>query len=95
MPDQLSHNVKRMRSRQMHALAQAGRRQILARAVGQVFEVLIEGRSGGDAGWSGYTPNYLRVAIEGDTLADLDNRIIRVRATALTADGERLLARPL
>lgn len=95
MPDQLSHNVKRMRSRQMHALAQAGRRQILSRAVGQIFEVLIEGRSGGDAGWSGYTPNYLRVEIEGDTLADLDNRIIRVRATALSADGERLLARPL
>ena len=34
-----------------------------------------------------------RVEIAGDTTRDLDNRIIRVRATALSADGERLMAR--
>ena len=93
MPNQLSRSVKRARSRQLHTLAQTGRRQILARALGQTFEVLIEGRNSDGSGWSGYTPNFLRVEIAGDTARDLDNRIIRVRATALSADGERLMAR--
>jgi len=90
MPDQLPREIKRARSQRLHELAQAGRHQALRRAAGREHEVLIEGRGDDGEGWSGYTPNYLRVEIPG-TGGDLENRIVRVRATGISADGERLL----
>ena len=92
MPGQLSREVKRDRSRQLHALAAASRRQVLERAIGAEYEVLIEGRDKGDGRWSGYTPNFLRVELQDDSDSDLENRIVRVRALKLSDDGERLVA---
>jgi threonylcarbamoyladenosine tRNA methylthiotransferase MtaB len=92
MPDQLPRAVKRRRSEQLHALAQASRRETLQRAVGRTYEVLVEGRAEETDRWSGYTPNYLRVELR-DGGGDLENRIVRARATGVSADGERLLAR--
>jgi threonylcarbamoyladenosine tRNA methylthiotransferase MtaB len=89
MPDQVSREVKRERSGQLHELALASRRETLNRAVGGTYEVLVEGLSEDGERWSGYTPNYLRVELRG---RDLENQIVRVRATGVSADGERLLA---
>ena len=41
--------------------------------------------------WSGYTPNYLRVELPGPANLELENRIVRVRAEDVTADGASLL----
>ena len=59
-------------------------------AVGQTFDVLIEGRSEDGNSWSGYTPNYLRVELQGNG-GDVENHIMQVRAVGVSADGERLL----
>ncbi|MGB5561667.1 MAG: tRNA (N(6)-L-threonylcarbamoyladenosine(37)-C(2))-methylthiotransferase MtaB [Sedimenticolaceae bacterium] len=96
MPDQVSHDIKRRRSQQMHELAHASRRHVLERAVGSEFEVLVEtggnGNAGGPATWSGYTPNFLRVELRDDSGEGLENRLIRVLGQGVTDDGERLVA---
>lgn len=90
MPGQLPHQVKRARSRQLHALAKRSRHAVMESHIGRSFEVLVERQDGGR--WSGYTPNYLRVGIDGETDAALENRIVRVRTTGISDDGELLLA---
>jgi len=90
MPHPLPREIKRARSRQLHELAQAGRRKALQRAVGREYEVLVEARGEDGDSWTGYTPNYLRAEIRGAG-SDLENRIVPVRVTGISADGERLL----
>jgi threonylcarbamoyladenosine tRNA methylthiotransferase MtaB len=96
MPNQLSRDIKRTRSRQLHELAAQSRRKVLERSVGNEFEVLIEceGDNSGEGHrtWLGYMPNYLRIEVHDTGAADLENRIVRVRTLDLSEDGERLLA---
>ena len=80
-----------------HLLAQADvnvnqLRSALGDALGGEFQVLVEGRDGDVGGWSGYTPNYLRVQLQDDSGADLENRIVRVRCLEVSDDGERMMA---
>lgn len=91
MPGQIERTVKRSRSRALHELAGYGRRAALQGAVGGRYEVLVEGRSD-DGTWSGYTPNFLRVALSGVDAGSLENRIVTVTATEVADDGERLRA---
>ena len=68
---------------------------MLTRTIGSTFEVLVEGRAGGPidgrVAWSGYTPNYLRVELQGGAGEALDNRILPVQATDVSVSGERLI----
>jgi threonylcarbamoyladenosine tRNA methylthiotransferase MtaB len=91
MPDQLSRETKRERSRALHEIAQAGRRSVLERALEREFEVLIEDRADGVA-WAGYTPHYLRVAVHARDQRELENRIVRVRADRVSDDAVGLIA---
>jgi len=96
MPGQVARETKRARSQQLHELADASRRQVLEAAIGSESEVLVEGRRDGptdaDATWTGYTPNFLRVELRDNPGEDLENQVLRVRATGMSADGERLIA---
>jgi len=88
MADPVSQEVKRRRSTALHQLADQMKQQTLRTYVGRTLPVLIEGS--GETNQGGYTPNYLRVALER---ADrrLCNRIIRVRFKGLQPDGDRLV----
>jgi len=93
LPDQLSRDIKRERSRQLHALAGRSRRQTLQESVGRRCEVLIENgeaTGSGEHTWYGYTPNYLRVEVSPGSDVDLANRIVDVELLGLNTDGERL-----
>jgi threonylcarbamoyladenosine tRNA methylthiotransferase MtaB len=96
---QVSPELKRKRSRELHALGHRLKQRTLEGYLGREFPVLIEGkpeRNGEGQGlWGGYTPNFLRVAIAADADLPLQNRIRRVRLDALTASGEEILARLL
>jgi len=95
MSGQLSREIKRTRSQQLHRIARESRRGVLEQAIGSEYEVLIEGRPEaaveGSRSWSGYTPNFLRVELRDDAGTDLENRTVRVRATGVTHDGDRLV----
>jgi threonylcarbamoyladenosine tRNA methylthiotransferase MtaB len=95
MPDQVPGEIKRKRSRQLHEIARASHRQTLEQTVGLEFEILVEGRTSetadGPAAWSGYSPNFLRAELPVQQDVAAENRILRVRATGVTADGQRLV----
>jgi threonylcarbamoyladenosine tRNA methylthiotransferase MtaB len=89
LPDPVSREIKRERSETLHALGERMKRQILERQLGRTQPVLVEGSP--EAGWSGYTPNYLRVEISADTTQDLSNRIVDIELSGLNERGDQLL----
>jgi threonylcarbamoyladenosine tRNA methylthiotransferase MtaB len=98
MPNPMPPDVKRSRSRQLHALGSHMKAEHLERFVGQTRPVLWETRSstasparehgagGGSATWSGYTDNYLRVEIAAAGVDDLRNRITPALLNRRNAD---------
>jgi threonylcarbamoyladenosine tRNA methylthiotransferase MtaB len=87
LPDQLSNDIKKQRSQQLHELADIMKRQFFEVNVGNEFPVLWEGYSEElDAGKKrvfGYTPNYLRVGCVINQNESLENQIIKARLTAV------------
>ncbi|WP_177420622.1 tRNA (N(6)-L-threonylcarbamoyladenosine(37)-C(2))-methylthiotransferase MtaB [endosymbiont of Lamellibrachia barhami] len=84
----VSRNLKRVRSDALHQLGEEMKRQTLETYIGRTLPVLVEGS--GENGWGGYTPNYLRVAIDAHADAPLENKIIDIRIIGLTDTGDRL-----
>ena len=93
MPNQVPREMKRARSQALHALALHQRRAVLAAALDKDYSVLVESDSSQATSdkriWTGYTQNYLRMEIVADD--DWQNRIVQIRATGLSSDGERLI----
>jgi len=87
MPDQVPGLVKRARSRELHALGQRLKRDSLARQLGRVEPVLIEGDASSEIAPAsvqiGYTPSYQQVRVP-TAGADLSNRILLVRLQGLS-----------
>ncbi|MCQ8104564.1 tRNA (N(6)-L-threonylcarbamoyladenosine(37)-C(2))-methylthiotransferase MtaB [Methylomonas sp. SURF-2] len=83
LPDQVSREIKKQRSQQLHALAETMRQDFVADNLGCLAEVLWEGQTEGlDNGMTryfGYTPNYLRVACNVPDGINLENRILPAR----------------
>jgi threonylcarbamoyladenosine tRNA methylthiotransferase MtaB len=96
LPDPVPREIQRARSEELHALARQSRQRVLQAAVGHSHEVLIEGYDARDGTWSGYTPGYLRLALPAPADAGLETRVVTVRASDVSDDGERLIgqARP-
>jgi threonylcarbamoyladenosine tRNA methylthiotransferase MtaB len=92
LPDPIAPEVIRARSRELHALGQRIKRQVLTGYLGRRLPVLIEGRHG-DQGWAGYTPNFLRVILPEDGGANPENQILELELPALHPSGEALLGR--
>jgi threonylcarbamoyladenosine tRNA methylthiotransferase MtaB len=91
LADPVSRELKRQRSEALHELGQRMKRQTLEQQLGRTLPVLVEGSI--QTGWSGYTPNYLRVEISTDSPQDLSNRIVDIEMTGLNARGDQLLGK--
>ena len=92
LPDQISDEIKRERCSQLDALASELKRQNMESYIGTTMSVLVEGDKPQQNGfWNGYTPNFLRVAIESDVEDSLSNQIIDVEIKAIK-DENALLA---
>ncbi len=94
MPHQVPPEVKKARSRRMHALMREMKRAWLERHVGTTRAVLWEEAVAEDPDtgvrvWSGLTDNYLRVHAAAPAALDLHNAIAPVRLVRVV-DGERL-----
>jgi len=94
LPDQVSQEVRKGRSREMHALGRRMKRQTFEGFLGRRLPVLIEGRFGGEAAgdWFGYTPNYLPVRVAASAAEDPVNKIALVSLRGIHPDGESLIA---
>jgi len=90
LPDQLTNDIKKQRSQQLHELADTLKQQFYAANIGNEFPVLWEGYSeplaDGKHRVFGYTPNYLRVSCVLDVAISVENKTINTRLTAV-ADG--------
>jgi len=91
----LDKNVKKLRSRELHALAARHKRETLAAYVGRDFPVLWEGEGellgDGRRRFGGYTPNMLRVVTDVASDECLTNRIATARMEAVSEGGEQLI----
>ncbi len=93
----VDRDTKRDRSQQLHALGARLKRQTLLAHLGREFDMLVEGapRETGDGRtWSGYSPNFLRLELTAGTGERLENRLLRVRATALNEGADALRVEP-
>lgn len=83
LPDQVSQDVKKQRSRELHELAGTLKQAFIAENLGTEAMVLWEGQSetldNGKTRYFGYTPNYLRVACEVATGTELKNMTLPAR----------------
>ena len=79
-PNQISQAVKKQRSKELHELAETMKKRFIAENLGVTAEVLWEGHSeklgSGLTRHFGYTPNYLRVAVDVTAEMELENRVL-------------------
>ncbi|MEZ5591087.1 MAG: tRNA (N(6)-L-threonylcarbamoyladenosine(37)-C(2))-methylthiotransferase MtaB [Gammaproteobacteria bacterium] len=84
--------IKKQRVRELHTLGQAMKRSTLARYLGRRFEVLWESKQtaapGGQVRRWGYTPNFLRVAVDVPPERELAHTIRLAELKAVDESGE-------
>ncbi len=80
LPGQVSNEIKKRRSRQLHNLAETMKHQNLEMNLGKTVPVLWENQNPskvqGKETVSGYTPNYIRVSAEAPEGQQITNRIL-------------------
>jgi len=80
LPDQVDQNTKKLRSKQLHELADTMKHRFIAENLGEQANILWEGQKeaqkDGVVRHFGYTPNYLRVACDVAPDLILENRIM-------------------
>lgn len=90
LAEQIDSSTKRLRSREMHALAAELKRQALDNMVGQPVEVLWEREVDINSHtWSGYTPHYHRIQASDPDLQESSVTGIEVRS--VSDDGQLLV----
>ncbi len=96
LPDQVSNDIRKMRSVELHRLAADMKITYLQKHINKVFPILWEGSSKtektGPTRYFGYTPNFVRAQIDIDSGEVLTNTIQQVRITCVNANGENILA---
>ncbi len=94
LPAQVTAQVKKQRSQQLHQLAQTLKQQFVQTQLGKTFPILWEGQKqplDAQTYWAfGYTPNYLRVACLVNNGQDVENSIRAARL--VSTDGETIHA---
>jgi threonylcarbamoyladenosine tRNA methylthiotransferase MtaB len=83
LPNQLTNEIKKQRSKQLHELAETMKQQFIAENLNKKFAVLWEGQKqaidDGQQRVLGYTPNYLRVACTIPSSESIENKIINAQ----------------
>jgi len=87
--------TQRSRCHALRNAAEQMRRNFQRRFVGRRMEVLVEGDATSDGeNWSGYTPNYLRVRLDGTPAERPTNRIVPVELTGVDPASGGMLGHP-
>jgi len=90
LPNQLTNEIKKQRSKQLHALAESMKKQFAKENLNQNFSVLWEGHKQNIEDNQhlvfGYTPNYLRVACKVQNTKSIENKIITAELKSIQND---------
>ena len=96
LTDQVSNDIKKMRSVELHRLAADMKRDYLQKHINKEFPILWESGSNaeqtGTTRYFGYTPNFVRTQIDIDSSEILTNTIQQARITCVNPNGENVLA---
>lgn len=96
LPGHIDRERQKKRSQELHNLGQQLKRSNQQTNLGQRFPVLIESKTGineeGEAIWSGYTPNFLRVTVQAPAMSALENSIQQLRLERLSDTGDHIHA---
>lgn len=80
LPNQVTNEIKKLRSKQLHQLAEIMKQQFIAKNINQQFAVLWEGKKqpleNNEQLVFGYTPNYLKAACQISEHKNIENKII-------------------
>ena len=87
-PDDVAHDEKERRHRELSAVCLASQRAFAAKDLGRTVDVLLEGRGMQPGRLAGYTGNYVRVQVEAPP--SLRGCIVPVTLTGITPDGDAL-----
>ena len=87
LPNQLTNEIKKQRSQQLHSLASTMKLAFCQENIGNAFPVLWEGYSevldGGKQRVFGYTPNYLKVGCVINNDESVENKTINTKLMAV------------
>ena len=90
LPNQVTNEIKKQRSKQLHALAETMKQQFVTQNLGQEFAVLWEGQkqdlNDNQQLVFGYTPNYLKVACKTSIENNIENQIINTQLDSISAN---------
>jgi threonylcarbamoyladenosine tRNA methylthiotransferase MtaB len=92
MEGALEPAVIKQRSRELHRLGERLKQATLERYLQRTLPVLVEGSAAETGTCHGYTPNYLRVALEDSADKDLEGRVVPVHTLGLTPEKDALRA---
>jgi threonylcarbamoyladenosine tRNA methylthiotransferase MtaB len=92
MEGALEPAVIKQRSRELHGLGERLKQATLERYLQRTLPVLVEGSAAETGTCHGYTPNYLRVALEDSADKDLEGRVVPVHTLGLTPEKDALRA---
>ena len=90
LPIQLDTEIKKQRSKKLHALGKSMRKDYLDMQTGKEFNVLWENRNE-NGQWTGYTENFIRVELTDKNTIDLENRISKVTVFGTSKDSSYCL----
>ena len=95
LSNQISKEVKKIRSVQLHQLAAEMKKNYMQKLVNREFPILWEGSSKrertGSTRYFGYTPNFVRTQIDIDSSEVLTNTIQQARIKSVNPNGENIL----
>lgn len=96
MSDQIPDDIKRERSRELHALAAIQKQKFMESQLGCQAKVLWEGVSPSkQSKIYGYTENYTRVGLDSDDSHSLSNTISSCALNSVDPEGQHVLASAL
>ena len=95
LANQVSNNIKKTRSVELHQLAAEMKRAYLEKHINKAFPILWEGSSkteqSGLTRYFGYTPNFVRTQIDVDSREIFTNTIQQARIMSINPNGENVL----
>ncbi len=98
LPNQVTHEIKKQRSKQLHQLAETMKQQFIEKNINQQFAILWEGKKqlldNNEQLVFGYTPNYLKAACQLSEQANIENKIITAELKSISENHVNCVLNP-
>lgn len=91
LPDAVSPQIKKQRSRELHKLGNKMRKEFISGQAGKIYPVLWESLTTSNK-WTGYTDNFIRVEMENTCANDLENSVSEIKIIGIDEEANHGIA---